>query len=147
MVSYALLIIIAVAISVVAYNYLRLYLPSQREECPNGISLFVESAACFREDGRLSVTISNRGLFNVSAVFLRFGEAGRQIRGQINPYNESFPFSLPPSDVAYSFEYNISNNLRSGVNSYVLEIQPAVALNGKTIVCRDSISTFSVECP
>lgn len=148
MVSYALLIVIAVGISVVAYNYLKLYLPSQREECPGDISIFVESAICSRSENTLSITLSNRGLFNASAFFLRFGEAGRQIRGQINPEDESLPFSIPPgSESSYSFTYDIETQIRPGSTSYILEIQPAVFIDGKTVVCEDSATTFNIECP
>src|SRR3989344_5551288 len=91
MVSYVLLVVIAVSLSVAVFAFLKLYLPSDREKCPDDVNVIIEGASCSRSSGTLILNITNRGLFNVSMLFVRLGSESRTVRLQVNPKNETLP--------------------------------------------------------
>ncbi|MDD5700364.1 MAG: hypothetical protein PHH00_04250, partial [Candidatus Nanoarchaeia archaeon] len=71
-VSYVLLIIIAVAISVLVYNFLIKFIPrGSTPQCPDGISLIPEDITC--SASTISFNLVNRGLWNVSGAFIKGG--------------------------------------------------------------------------
>lgn len=141
MVAYVLLIVIGISLSVAVYAYLKLYLPSSKEKCPEDINLVIENAVCFR--GQLNVTISNRGLFNVSMIFVRLGNESRSVRQQVNNKTELLPQPLAPSDTKlYSFQ--IPFNYRAG--DHIVEVQPAVMSEKRSTLLCKNIATQPVFC-
>mgnify|MGYP001578350196 CR=1 FL=1 len=81
-VSYVLLVSIAVAISALVYAFLRLYIPKAQPECPDGISLAITNAEC--TSGVLSLNVQNTGRYKVSAAYVRLGDIGREFKNWIN---------------------------------------------------------------
>ena len=61
--GYVLLIVLAIGMAGAVYAYLKLYVPKEVPRCPEDVKLSIEEVSC--EGGWLSVTIGNRGLFNV----------------------------------------------------------------------------------
>ncbi len=88
MVGYVLLVIIAVSISVLVYGYLKLYVPKEKPECPEGhdVTLIIQSVSCQigSEEDTLSITLLNKGLFKADAVYVRMEEAGREVKQLVN---------------------------------------------------------------
>jgi len=148
MVSYTLLVVIAIGLSVVVYGYLKLYLPSQRPQCPMDINLIVEEATCDLGTGDLTITLSNRGLFNVSAAYIRMGEPDRTVRLQANKGREIFEAGpMAPSGGSATYIYDISDiigNINS--NDFILEVQPAIIEKRTLYPCEKSIIAQSITC-
>lgn len=73
-VSYVILITIGIALSALVYNWLRFYVsPDSSEKCPDDIELIIKNYDCTLSNGKstLSVSIQNKGLFNVSGFLLK----------------------------------------------------------------------------
>ncbi|MBI5804348.1 LamG domain-containing protein [Candidatus Pacearchaeota archaeon] len=145
MVSYALLVIVAVALSIFVYSYLKQQLPSERIECSEDVNLIIDGVICNSVSKEVSVGINNGGLFNVSAVFVRMGEEGKRVKTQLNQDTEIFPTPLSPGK-EIAFLYDASSVLKPGVDNYEVEIQAAV-LDGRVVVpCEGSVITQSISC-
>lgn len=147
MVSYTLLIVIAISLSIIVYSYLKLELPSERKECPADTSLIIESAVCAgtAADRELNITLSNRGLFNISAAYIRMGRVYMETKTQINKDLEILvPSAIPPGQ-ARGYSYDISDTITSA-GDYTLEVQPAVFSKRVLVPCK-TVITQSVNCP
>ena len=149
MVSYVLLIVIAAALSVVVYSYLRSQIPRGSVECPSDTSLIAESVSC--DISTLRIQLTNRGLFNVSGVFLRFGVAGTTVKLQIpgNIGDELFKpphYPLSPGESTARINYIINNFLVENVSDYELEIQPAIIRERRVIICEKALITQPITC-
>jgi len=149
MVSYTLLIVIAVAVSVLVYGYLKTWLPGERPECPVDLKLIVEDATCDKLTNELNITLSNRGLFNVSAAYIRLGESGRTVRFQVNNETEFFPGGpLSPNSNARQFKFPISHILSRApsLNDWILEVQPAIFENNALYPCERAVINQPITC-
>jgi hypothetical protein len=152
MVAYALLVIIAVGISVVVYPYLKEYLPLDTPECPADTALFVASVVCDNANEgneELIISLSNRGLFSIPAAYIRLGDVGREIRFQVNNDKELFPIGpLEPGKKSNFTSYNISHiiNQTDEENGLILEIQPAIFVDRKLIPCERAVTSQKIEC-
>ena len=76
-VSYALLIIIAISISVGVYAWIKTYIPSENErlKCPEDAVLAITDYNCTVMAGEkiLQLKIENKGFFNLDGFFIRAG--------------------------------------------------------------------------
>ena len=68
MIGYILLIVFAVIISVIVYQWLKTYVPKEPLQCSAEISLFIKEATF--NSSNLNVTIKNNGKFNVAGYFI-----------------------------------------------------------------------------
>jgi len=141
MVSYVLLVVIAISLSVAVFAFLKLYVPSDREKCPDDVNVIIEGAICFQ--GKLNLTISNRGLFNVSMLFVRMGEESRTVRTQINNKTELLPEPLAPGQTN-KYLFNIPTRFSTG--TYIVEVQPAILSEKKNLRLCSTIPTQKVIC-
>lgn len=73
MVSYVLLIVIAIGISTGVYAWLKGYLPSAtpKETCNPDVSLVLEDYNCSAIDNLTTLTLKNQGYFNIDGFFIR----------------------------------------------------------------------------
>ena len=156
MVSYVLLVILAIGLSIVAYSYLSQIPPSEREECPANTNLIIEDPECLGTENplggvleaNLSLTFVNRGFFNVSAVFVRIGKSYTEIRTQVNKDDELLPEQILPGNSSIH-KYNITgtiNELGGGSGTYIVEIQPAILSKKKALIPCEAVITQEVEC-
>ena len=67
-IGYVLLISFGIIMSIIAYNYLKTYVPTEGVSCPDGSSVFVKDYAC--EAGMLNLTLKNNGKFNLEGYFI-----------------------------------------------------------------------------
>jgi len=154
MVSYVLLIVIAIALSAGVFSFLKLRTPSDRAECPPDISLTIEEAQCNRAGNIVTMRLYNRGLFNVSGAFIRFGEADKSVRTQINkdreylrPENSPNSLGLPPGVSTPLLSYHVGNLAELPENEeLVIEVQPAIFKNRVFVPCANKIAVQPVDC-
>lgn len=143
-VSYVLLITIAIAISALVYAFLKLYVPKAQPECTDGISISIISAECTA--GTLNLNVQNTGRYKISAVYVRLGNANREFKTWINDPNsqnvrhddfylydtsKKEPGLFPGNeDVLGRF---LVSNVVTADGKYNLEVQPAIFTGKKTI--------------
>ena len=68
MIGYVLLISIAVILSVVAYQWMKTYIPKDIGECPDDVSIIIEKAECV--GGTINLNIKNNGLFDIAGIYI-----------------------------------------------------------------------------
>lgn len=145
MVSYTILVVIGIVLSVAVYSFLRLNLPPQREECPSNVNLIIEDATCSVADKTISLVISNRGLFNVSAAFIRMGQPDRIVKPQVNAGGVKFPNGpLGPGDETPFMEFETPFDVND-IDTYTIEVQPAIIVGRNTVPC-EAIVEETVVC-
>ncbi len=139
-VSYVLLVMIAIAMSVLVYAFLKLYVPKEKPICPEGISLTIESANCNLAQRTLTLTLRNRGLFTVHKAFVRIGIPDKKFRSNI----PQSPFTLlteGETGLKPQRDYTLTSpglpSLVSIAGDYTLEIQPAVCGDKKCVNKED----------
>lgn len=66
MVGYVMLISIAVIMGVIAYNWMKTYIPNEEIECPDGVALRVQNFSYDCTSGSLNLTLRNNGKFNIA---------------------------------------------------------------------------------
>ncbi len=71
MVAYALLIAIALSLSLLVYAWLKSYTPGQTPTCPDDVSLIVSDFSCDALNLKLNLTLDNKGLFTVDGFFIK----------------------------------------------------------------------------
>ena len=150
-VSYTLLIVIAIGLSIIVFLFLRVYVfKGQAPECPPDVSIFINSATCFSASGQyqLNVDLINKGFFTIDAVYVRFREPNRKIQNLIgSPYDyHSFSEGLAPGEktnppLAFSL-----SSAQSG-KEHTLEVQPVVKNDkGEDALCENAVVTKTVIC-
>jgi hypothetical protein len=144
MVSYAILIVIAIALSILVYPRLKLLLPSERVECSDGIALGIEEVVCDLTENKLTLTLSNRGLFNVTAAFVRLDLSGNEVKKQINTGEEYFPLSFTAGTPPTTYIYDLST-LNPVAGEHIVEVQPAIQSERTLVPCK-TIATQPVTC-
>jgi len=144
-VGYTILIVIAVSLSILVYSFLRLYIPKEQVTCDEDVRLIIQDYTC--KGGKLNLTITNKGLFKAGAFYLWFSNDSQ--KEQINKnnfllYNKSNSPDLKPGE-SFDSIYDISSFV-SGTQDYELELQPAIIVEKKIIVCENAIITQDITC-
>lgn len=163
-VSYVLLIVIAIGLSVAVAAYLRVQVPKDKTSCSTDFSLLLEKIDCKISNGEatLTATYRNTGLFTVDAVYARVAPAGKKVKQLINDPNNQ---NINPS-VAYSRFYFIQNpnstidvglkpgqviqhiyqtSLISLPGKYEFEAQPAIIEKDSTALCPNIVEQ-TISC-
>lgn len=148
-VGYAILIVIAITLSVMVYSFLKMYVPKDKVECNEDINLILQDYSCSVSTKELNITLTNKGLFKADAAYIRFGNESQKIRTQIN--NESFllygpqnTLGLNPLESATS-KYNVATFVGSA-GQYIIEIQPVIIRNKQLVVCEKAVITLPIQC-
>jgi hypothetical protein len=151
-VGYTILIVIAVSLSILVYSFLRLYIPKSQVTCEEDVKLIIQGYTC--EGGRLNLTLTNKGLFKAGAFYLRFEDKVTGFKNQTNPndfllYGPNNAQNLNPGESYRTNIYTLSNygfNINPNGN-YSLELQPAILIDKKVVVCENAIVTYDpIKC-
>lgn len=78
MVSYVLLVVFAIIISGIVYQWLKTYVPKQALECPEGVSVFIKEASFDPDNSQLIITLKNNGRFNLAGYFIHGKNSSEQ---------------------------------------------------------------------
>jgi hypothetical protein len=72
MVSYVLLIVIAMSISVGVFAVMKSYTPTldERQKCPENTALAITNYECNKDNDIISLEIENKGMFNVDGFYI-----------------------------------------------------------------------------
>ncbi|MEK6850391.1 MAG: hypothetical protein AABX85_02355 [Nanoarchaeota archaeon] len=167
LISYVLLIVIAIGASVLVYGALKLYVPKQSSTCQDGISLTIsDSYICTvgpaPDSASLILSLMNRGKFTVDAAYIRIGKLNQRTTVWINAANLSQYYlyynstnGLPPGQETAMQTYKINADTIQGNNppitangTYILEIDPVVIdeTTKKEAMCKNAIITQEIKC-
>lgn len=137
-ISYTILIIIALGAAALVYGVFKLYVPKDKPQCSEDITLIIEDVKCLANK-QLNITFVNKGNFNITAAYIRIGRPTEKTRFWINRdiwtddshRNSSFFFAAPISPnqrIVYSYNDSYIDVSKFAIANidYVLEVQPAV---------------------
>ncbi|MBI3333989.1 hypothetical protein HYZ97_00695 [Candidatus Pacearchaeota archaeon] len=165
MLSYVLLVIIAVGLSALVFNYLSVYVPKNKLQCSDDIALALQSYTCtYAQNGQtsLSIVLVNKGLFTVDAAYIRISKEGRRVGTLLNNPEEeegqghcSFFLSddctnpnaqgLPPAK-QFSRSYFVPADIIDSPGEYKIEIQPAAYTNDELALCSNAVIIQPITC-
>lgn len=148
MVGYVLLITIAIALSVLVYNWMRFYVSEEEgKSCPDGVSLIIWDYSCSATE--LNITLKNKGLFNIDGYVLRVSDEEDAELG-LYTLNETGSKLGPQESV--DFSYDLTSSIEDGYGSpYTLEsltvvdVQPFI-YDGEKIFCKKSVAHQELSC-
>jgi len=153
-VSYVLLIVIALGLAVGVYSWMRYYLPAQNQEkCPDDVALTMKDYSC--ENGLLNIILENSGFFNIDGFYIRASnETGDSIPtillnstqaqytvpgipGRCNLQYEPFNVSTTRD---FQFDYSSFNSLTK------VQIQPYTIENNHLYMCSNIVTVDLPDC-
>lgn len=148
-ISYVLLVIIAVGLSVFVYNYLDLFVPKEKAECGQDISLIIKDYVC--QSKLLNLTLLNKGLFTIDAVYIRAGTENQKVRDLLNGDNVYFGIiqgqkGLNPGKTFSKIYITTNSNLFLPGGTYTVEVQPAVFSGNDLALCNNAVVTQKITC-
>jgi len=118
-IGYVLLITFGIIISVIVYNYLKSYVPSEALQCPEGVSIFLKEYSC--TDNQLNITIKNNGKFNLEGYFIHATNSSNDSLATLNlaKYyaNSSINVGLNTSSAVY-FHVPVNDSLAPSEDSF-----------------------------
>jgi len=147
MISYTMLIIIALGLSVGVFTFLKTYIPKyQTPECPEGVHASVQEISCGLDS--IEFEVVNKGLFSIDALFVRLNPPGKEIQSIIalDGFTSLDPPLIPGNKTFVSKP--ITPNILSGDSGegYTLEIQPAIFKEDGNIAACESVIRQKVTC-
>lgn len=152
-VSYTLLVIIAVGLSVLVYNFLLGYVPKDKVgQCPEGTSLIVQSIVCEQTSSGAVITelkLSNKGLWNIPYAYVRVGIAGAKVRSSLEPSPFTFEPVIAPGETKILTSINVDPTIIDYTEEdYEVEVQPVIFSEEtqKKVACTNSIITQPFKC-
>lgn len=151
-VSYVLLIIIAISLSALVYTYIKgKIIPPDVPECSTNTYLAISSVTCDATTEEVIITLQNRGNFNINAAFFRMDVADRVAKTQLNADQTDGLASNPlepgeTREFSFSIGSDDANILETGETEYEVEVQPAIIERGLTYPCEGKLAQQTVTC-
>ena len=163
-VTYVLLIVVAIGISIAVFSYLSVFTPKEKIECTQEFSLILQNADCLILDENdenneldIKVVLSNKGKYTIDAAFLRLSKEGRKVKSLVlndDPYL-GFTDGLKPGK-SHNIQFILqedqldtirpSPDERVAIGKYSLEIEPATSTDKGLALCSDSLVTQEILC-
>ena len=142
--SYVLLIVIALSISTLAYTFLKGYIFKDVEECSPDLSLVIKDYSC--DAGTLNLTLENKGLFDISGFYLRSSEeVGKDAINPVKPRNDVFGDGKVSFLETEGWLYNLEPGQDyNGIFVYqrniaVIQVQPfTYSSKGNLLLCKST---------
>lgn len=147
--SYVLLIVIGISISVLVYNYIRGQIPQGNDgtECDEATSLVVLDYTCDPITKIINLTLENHGRFSISGFTAKLGNSTTTLatckpRDSRNNEGTFFIGTLNPGQGFNLDLYYAHCSKLNEVN--FIEITP---INSKGSLCNDVIIHDEIKCP
>lgn len=98
-IGYVILVAVAITMSFLVYAWMKSYVPKEKLECPNDVSIRIVSAKCVPGDGadtykKIEVEIKNTGLFDING-YIAKGENTQGVLFEISEGTYIFDSSIP----------------------------------------------------
>jgi hypothetical protein len=153
MISYVLLIVIAMSLAVGVYAWLKFYIPStqNQEVCGQDYALTINDYSC--KDKLLTIKIENRGMFNITGFIIKANNNSKYLPITVLESKDSailkqkdhyfFTSPIKPSDSKeIKFDYTPLDKVER------IQIQPFLLSSkmNKTILCERIIDRTISDC-
>lgn len=155
MVSYILLIVGALGLSVLVYNYLKDFTPKGQTECDEEVSLTLREYSCDPAQKKLTLSLYNNGKFNIPDFYVRVGSNNSRIRYPLNKITggiafrpgESYTFTASSQSIT-ELQDKYKLDLFAPGQGRVIEIQPVIAdrKSKNWAVCEKAIILQEIKC-
>lgn len=154
-VSYTILVIIAIGLSIFVYQYLKGNIKDSGEVCPDSVYISIDAVLCNFTSApgippTFGIVLTNRGFFNISGAHVRIAHEGASVKRQINNSQVLFPGGpLAPGNAVqyyYNTAINPPGNIINQVGPYVVEVQPVLLSKKKKFVLCSSVVTQPFVC-
>ncbi len=146
MVGYVLLLVITIGLVIAVFAYLKVFIPKDKPECRESISLSIQQSSCI--DKKLSLVLLNTGLFKIEGVYIRLGNESQKVRQQVNNIayiiNNTFLGLMPESTFTTPL-YDVSTIVKFP-GTYSLEVEPAELYGKNLALCDKAIVVDTVYC-
>ena len=168
-VTYVLLIVTAISLSIIVFGFLQGIVPEQEESCPAGLGLVINEVDC--ESGNtVYITFQNKGRFKIDGVYARFSEsvddvASEKLEPIADVNNELNKITKENADKGFMYFghiYDNPNPLGPNADPYKqlfsyagdvptrlekIEIQPFLSGDDRNlIICEDKTISYEITC-
>ncbi len=141
-VAYVLLIVIAISLSALVYNWLRFQVtPGDDKECPEGVDLIIKEINC--SGNNLNITLQNKGLFTLEGFVIRVNDRKGSEFG-VYVVDEVGVILKPGEEYTPNPRYDLSG-LGMSKKAVLLDVQPFVFENGQKLFCA-RVSSSELDC-
>ena len=148
MIGYVLLIVIAVSISIGVFAFLKLYVPLDKPDCSEDLSVRIEEANCAND--QVNVTLINNGLFTADGVQIRIGNASRLVKTLLNGGSSGFRFvgnlgsELKPGQSWESPNFAYTEYTPGDLKE--IEIESLIYEENRLVLCENSVEKRNIVC-
>jgi len=156
MVAYVILIVIALALSLIVYAWLKSQVIAETKECPEGASLIIIDYDCNEEDNIIGLDIENKGRFSLDGFYIKGGNEGTQgvsiyplrllgFGGEAGYAPFDINDNLKPGEVkTRRFNYEDVGNPGSIKSVEIIPFK--LDEKGKPLICKYTSSNIQVDC-
>ncbi len=158
-VSYVLLIVIAVSLSILVFAWLKVKVPKEKLECPDSVSLILKEYVCNTALDKVEITFQNKGLFKIDGVYIRYSKNINNAPSEtLVPIGARNPVTQSNAQKGFLYFGKI-NPVKLGINGeYVQEFQYSGSLRkvqfepfindekGNQIICEKRVITQEISC-
>ena len=148
-IGYVLLIVFAISMSVLVYNWVRKIIPKEQIKCPEGVSLSITSLE--KEQNKIVLAVLNRGLFSINGITIRLKEDSTicQIEN-IECEEKGFKQKVQIPDVIFlegqlDPGVEIELNVSSSCSMSEIELVPKKIVENKWVVCGEGIVKEKIQ--
>ena len=158
MLSYVILIVIAISLAIGVYAWLKFQANIEElDKCPDDVSLILQNYECNLETKEISLTVQNKGLFNLDGFIVRGADTSGEIPAVVlAPENEvqvgtgryDFANEFAPNakeDVSFSFrDKGLDNLIKIQIEPF--RIQKDKKGQDKVVFCDNAVITQDIVC-
>ena len=154
-VSYVLLIIIAVSLSAIVLTFLKNQISNEKAECPDEVSLIIKEYSCDSVNKKINITFQNKGNFNLDGTYITYSETSNSLpKDKLKISGGSNELS---SDGFLYFGISLPTRLRPGENfigefiyiDSIKNIQLIPFINDEKeglLICEKRVLTQNIDC-
>ena len=153
-VSYVLLIIIAVSLSAIVLTFLKNQISNEKAECPDEVSLIIKEYSC-ESNSKINITFQNKGNFNLDGTYITYSATSNGLpKDNLKISGGSNELS---SDGFLYFGISLPTRLRPGESfmgefiyiDSIKKIQLIPFINDEKnglLICEKRVLTQNIDC-
>ncbi|MBS3092205.1 hypothetical protein J4466_02190 [Candidatus Pacearchaeota archaeon] len=135
-VSYVLLIVVAISLSIIVYAWIKIQLPKEIIECPEGVSVIIKDYQCNEQNNIINITFQNKGFFSIDGTIIKISNKSNEaptisaehvggIGINQNLENNGFIYFTPSLNPGLNLKANFSYGSFNQINK--IQITPFVS--------------------
>jgi hypothetical protein len=167
-VTYVLLIVTAISLSIIVFGFLQGIVPEDEESCPAGLGLVINEVKC-ESSNTVYITFQNKGRFKIDGVYARFSRDEGSVASEKlmpvgdvnNDLNRITEENADQGFMYFGHDYGVPRPLSPNADPYLqlfsyasagslerIEIQPFLSGDDRNlIICEDKTISYEWACP